>query len=731
MMSRISKYLLWSCVALLSVSCRSFDRDAERFQKQLLQQQQRAEEVTERLGQVLTGSSLDSLRLVTTECDDVRFYVFDASTMVYWSDNRLVASQVYLNRYDVWETVHFDNAWTIARWSRRAGYNILTVIPIKNDYRYENDYLRNEYQKPFRLKKTIGIRRGRTGDGYAVKDASGNYLFTLYEMQETDTGAPAAADTFDRHNEKGSFSYQNLLSHGSEETGDSHRQIYYYIIFTAVFLSLLLALGIYGLVRSHGIRNMLMSVKFQYLIVLMVLVAFGYVFVVSVYYVNHRFAERQAQVLLKKAGYIQKSLQNLYPWTVDLNDRSAESMNVELRDLCFTYETDIQVYDMRGNLVGASSPAIFEQGIVSRHISSEPFFSGSLNTVLQENIGSLPYLTTYTEFYNGSYVQIGYIEVPHYVTQDERRRTLDDFLARVFPPYIAVMVLAVLLGLVFSRSLTRPLKTLTAGLSRFRIGQANAHLKYDGQDEIGALVREYNRMVDELVVSTEKLARSEREGAWRTMARQIAHEINNPLTPMKLNIQQLQRLKHSGDPRFEEFFEHSTQMLIEQIDSLSHIAQSFSSFAKMKIPEVHAEKVDVAAMLFSVITLFRSNSSKVPLRYVGAERGVYAFADGEQLPQVFNNLLKNALQALEGMPDGDIIIILKDLQEEVEVTISDNGTGIPEDIRDKVFMPNFTTKSTGTGLGLAISKNIVEGSGGSIRFETSPKGTSFFVSLKK
>ena len=167
----------------------------------------------------------------------------------------------------------------------------------------------------------------------------------------------------------------------------------------------------------------------------------------------------------------------------------------------------------------------------------------------------------------------------------------------------------------------------------------------------------------------------------------------------------------------------------QQIDSLSRIASSFSSFAKL--PEVAPAQVDIAAKLYQVITLFRNNSEHVPIRYVGAEQGVMGIADGEQIGQVFNNLLKNALQAISGRKNGDIIVMLKELPEELEISISDNGGGIPEDVQEKVFMPNFTTKSTGAGLGLAISKNIVEAGGGTISFTTTKKGTTFYVRIRK
>jgi nitrogen fixation/metabolism regulation signal transduction histidine kinase len=241
-------------------------------------------------------------------------------------------------------------------------------------------------------------------------------------------------------------------------------------------------------------------------------------------------------------------------------------------------------------------------------------------------------------------------------------------------------------------------------------------------------------LVDRVEESAEKLANAEREGAWRTMARQIAHEINNPLTPMKLSVQKLQRLR--GTEQFDAYFEKATPMLISEIDNLAHIAQSFSTFAKQ--PEVVTAEVDVAAKLSNVITLQRANDEQVPIRYVGADSGVTVLADPEQISQVFVNIIRNAIQAISNQPseirrEPDIIVILNAMysEREVQISISDNGPGIPEELREKIFRPNFTTKSNGNGLGLAISKHIVEGSGGRIEFDTSDKGTTFYIYLLK
>jgi two-component system, NtrC family, nitrogen regulation sensor histidine kinase NtrY len=212
------------------------------------------------------------------------------------------------------------------------------------------------------------------------------------------------------------------------------------------------------------------------------------------------------------------------------------------------------------------------------------------------------------------------------------------------------------------------------------------------------------------------------------MARQIAHEINNPLTPMKLTIQQLQRTKKLGDERFDNYFEKSTLTLIEQIDNLSRIAGTFSNFARM--PEAQFVKVDVAAKLHSVVQLFAHNHEQSVVFYEGVERGIFVMADPEQLTQVFNNLLKNAIQSIPTDRSGVVNVSMRADNSNVYIDITDNGSGIPDEISDKLFTPNFTTKTAGMGLGLTITKNIIEISGGSISFKTIlNEGTTFTVVL--
>jgi nitrogen fixation/metabolism regulation signal transduction histidine kinase len=269
---------------------------------------------------------------------------------------------------------------------------------------------------------------------------------------------------------------------------------------------------------------------------------------------------------------------------------------------------------------------------------------------------------------------------------------------------------------------------LSEGLASVELGKKSEHLLYRGSDEIGELVRQYNRMLDELEDSARKLTNSEREYAWREMAKQIAHEIKNPLTPMKLNVQQLLKSWYDKIPDFDKKIENFSKNQIEYIDNLSTIATAFSSFAKM--PGNNPVEVNLTDQIRTSLELYR-NSDNVRFDVEWPrETKVIVFADKEHLNGIFSNLIKNAIQSVPPGAEGIIGIRMEMRSNKILVTISDNGTGIPEELREKMFTPNFTTKSSGMGLGLSIVKRYVENAGGSIWFESeSGKGTMFFVEL--
>ena len=739
-MRKFIRFILLIAVMSAFVGCHSFRADSARLQRQLHNRIHYAERQTADLVLLLERHApMDSIRMMAEVDRNLLFYVFDAHQMVYWSNNWLSSNEVYLHAYDEWNYLMFHNAHTIARWTKADDYNILTVIPIRYAYPLETRLLKNSFVQPFDVKSERGVTRHRHKDYTPICSPAGDYLFSLtpHAVRKDYTKGYALASQ--------SFSFRTLLD--SEDTSDtpwwySHSlRVRLYFILCIVFFAVLFLICIVGLIRMRGIRNMRLSTRIMYVIIVCVLAVFIYLFIMSIRYVRTNYEERQKNELLTRSEYIQFYLRSLYYWDVALTPNHANGLGIDLHDLGYDIDQDIHVYSMSGELIASSSPALFNSGVLSRRMAPSAIFSQTNTAVYYEYLADYPYLVSYVPFYNGAFVPIGYIATPYFISEYALNEEVDDLLARLLPPYIGILVLALLFSYWAAWSMTVPISALTDKMRHFEIGGEHNHIDYPYADELGALVERYNMLVDRVEESAEQLAKAEREGAWQTMARQIAHEINNPLTPMKLTVQKLQRLH--GTEQFEAYFQKATPMLIAEMDNLAHIAHSFSIFAKQ--PEVISSQVDVARKLSDVITLYATNDEQIPIRYVGPDQGVFVQADEEQISQVFVNILRNAVQALSNrqiaMSDvdkqpiiaPDIIVLLNNTysKKEIEISISDNGPGIPEEAQSSIFRPNFTTKSNGNGLGLAISKRIVEGTGGRITFESSEKGTTFYVYLKK
>lgn len=506
--------------------------------------------------------------------------------------------------------------------------------------------------------------------------------------------------------------------------------LYYLYTYVAFLLICLTFIWLHNIIdRREKIVYNLTSKLFISFITLMV-ICFAAIFYVSYGYIQKKYKEKQLTDIGLKKNYIQNALQEKYYWDQKLDSNITAKLNFDLQDLSYTYQTDINVYDNSGNLIATSQAAIFSKKITGKNISPKPYFSNNSNTAQYEHIGKLEYLAVYTDFYNGEFLPIGYISIPQFLSKDEYNADVQSFLVVIAHITLIIIILFTLISIFIGKKLTSPLRIIENRLKDIHLGKENKKIDYKGTDEIGQLVMQYNRTVDELERSAHLLATSERESAWRIMARQVAHEINNPLTPMKLTIQQLQRTKKMNSEHFESYFDKSTATLIEQIENLTKIASSFSTFARL--PEPEFEKVDVAKNISLVVQLFSSNNEKIEVTYEGEEEGIFAYTDREQLIQVFNNLLKNGLQAIPKNKKGEIQVKLSSTKKNIYITFKDNGNGIPEEIKDKVFVPNFTTKTTGTGLGLAICKNILQASKGDISFESiENNGTVFIVSLPK
>lgn len=481
---------------------------------------------------------------------------------------------------------------------------------------------------------------------------------------------------------------------------------------------------------NHSNRFNSLNSRIQFIFVSIVIISLAGVVIGTIWIVSTQFETNNKKDLISKSQSVLKELQQTIGNQDNLDFTYKDYTSLSLKKLSQLFGSDISLFNRRGVLYATSQPALYEQGLISKFMQPDAYASFAKkfnpNYSHKEKIGKLNYLSAYIPFYNKKQKLLGYINLPYFSRQKDLEKELTAYLTTLINIYTILFAITTVVALFVSNLLTKPLRIIKQQISKIQFGKTNEPLQWNSTDEIGNLVTEYNNMLVKLEKSTELLAQSERENAWREMAKQVAHEIKNPLTPMKLHIQHLQRVAEANPQDMNERVIRLADMLIEQIDTLSHIATEFSSFAKL--PKANLEILNVLDVLQSVSDLFQQNTNCEVKLY--ATDQLYINADREQCLRVFTNLLKNAEQSVPEDRKGKIEVVAFENEGWVRVNVKDNGCGIPESIQQKLFTPNFTTKSTGTGLGLAMVKNIILSFNGTINFVTEENvGTIFTVSF--
>jgi signal transduction histidine kinase len=474
--------------------------------------------------------------------------------------------------------------------------------------------------------------------------------------------------------------------------------------------------------------------KIQIAIVCIIILTFIIVGLLTVYYIrsNSRADEmrRYDERLRTIAGAIRQSVSSASTtWSKDM---------IKSAKIAVANSASNQIYDPQGNLIHQPGDNSLIEGNIPVKIAFLP------KMIL--DAGSRDYYLSGTHFEEGDvshvedvgYVSIhtpsgqsGYIELTElFPSGSEGSDPGTAFFMTLLNAYVFIFLIAICMAVLMARSITRPVAQLSEKLKKIRLGKKNDTIQWSIDDEVGELIRDYNGMVTKLDESAMLLAQTERDTAWREMAKQVAHEIKNPLTPMKLSIQYLENAAgRSEENNLPGMIKRVAKTLIEQIDNLTNIASEFSSYAKM--PLAMNEVFVINDVVASVHDLFRKREDmdiqlQVPIN------DLFVFADKSQVIRVLNNILKNAIQSIPKSRRGLINIKLNFTDDLITISIQDNGTGIDDHMKDKVFYPNFTTKSSGMGLGLAICSDIVQSFDGRIYFETEKgTGTTFFIELPR
>ncbi len=415
---------------------------------------------------------------------------------------------------------------------------------------------------------------------------------------------------------------------------------------------------------------------------------------------------------------------------------STENLSVILKERDKIYEMsqvhDMQltIYDLSGRLLIKSNESFFRDttnvqivSYILKGLESSP----NRRFLRKSEVNEQKFQSSYTYITDSQFKPLAILYLPYLQDDELLQKDLNEFLMRLGEVYLFMLFLAILLSYFLSKYITKSLKIVSEKIIETRLDKRNQKIHIDNaSEEIYTLVSAYNSMIDELEESAVKLATGEREQAWREMAKQVAHEIKNPLTPMRLSVQSFQRNFDPQDPNIHKKVEEYSNTLIHQIDTMSAIASAFSNFAKM--PAQQNEILNVPKIVKLALDIFNENY----IIFHSDKEEILAKFDRTQLIRVLTNLVKNATQALQGIEDPKIVVSVEDEGEQVCISVSDNGVGISEENKDKVFEPKFTTKSSGMGLGLAMVKNLVETYNGSITFTSQKnKGTIFRVRFPK
>ncbi|MFC5283747.1 sensor histidine kinase [Pedobacter alpinus] len=487
----------------------------------------------------------------------------------------------------------------------------------------------------------------------------------------------------------------------------------------------------------EGIKTKLLSVNNQILyktriqiaLVLAVVTSLLIIGIITFSYITIQYKEQQQDIIKSKIKTITTAFQeSIYRESQGvINDTGS----ISFEEFSKMYNTDLNLFDVNGKLLYSTQYKIYAIGLIADRMNEVAFLNLNIKNksefIQDEHINMLKYTSAYMPVKNIKNDVIAYLQLPYFSNQDYNQK-IGSFLNLLINIYVLVFVAVAFFAFVVANQITSPLSLIQESISKTVIGRKNKPIEWKRKDEIGSLITEYNAMIETLEDNANKMAQSERETAWREMAKQVAHEIKNPLTPLKLGIQMLERAWREKDERFDEKFQKFGKSFLEQIDSLSRIASEFSNFAKM--PELKLERVDLLETFSKAIEIYQQMDKIQIVCDEQSLQNCFVRVDKDQLMRSFNNLLKNAIEAIPEHKQGIIKILgIRDAKK-IEIIIKDNGSGIPLNSRDNIFVPNFTTKSSGTGLGLAFVKQAIQNVNGNIYFTTEiDVGTTFYITL--
>lgn len=519
------------------------------------------------------------------------------------------------------------------------------------------------------------------------------------------------------------------------------------VAFSYLFLILMLftMLLTSGKKRTKAFKNNYFKTKINTILFVSSFLILASMTAVSIIFVYQRNESNMFGMMASRITTVQTLLESYTRHTRDWQELLSTDFDAELDNIGNIIKSDISLFTPGGKVFRSTTPEVFEKHLMGSRIKEKAFYNiRNLNQrfyINKEKIADYSFWSLYAPLLNDKGEIIAIISIPYTGSSYDFRREALFHAALLINLFLLLLIVSLLFTTREVNAMFAPLLEIGRKMNRTDIHNLE-FIEYDRDDEISSLVDAYNRMVKDLADSTKQLAQAERDKAWSQMARQVAHEIKNPLTPIKLEIQRLIRLKQNNNPKWEEKFDKVASVVLEHIDILSDTANEFSTFAKLynEAPVL----LDLDKILKDQLVIF-DNKENIRISYIGMEHA-YAMAPKPQLIRVFVNLIANAIQAVEIQQKesagndgetaaGHVLICLRNSTRDgyYDIVFDDSGPGVKEENLGKLFTPNFTTKTSGTGLGLAICHNIIEKCEGEIRYQKSFAlgGASFVVTIPK
>lgn len=415
--------------------------------------QTKADQEAERIMHAVAQGKTDSVRMFANQSREIIHIIFNDHEAVFWSSNALNISRLPDVHFDEWQQCEFDNATAMVKWHPMGAYKLMTAVPTEWHIRGLDEIENSFSYKP-------------------IRDA----------QKRTSLWQSARVRV----------------------------HVYFFIVLVLCLVSI--GVAIWMIVAAGGYRNMPLRRKIQLMLSMVVLCTFFYIGVSIMRFEQKHFEEVQREQLADKARYVQATLQQMYYSHMNLAPGETPVLNIDLRALAHTYGADIHVYDFRGRLIGSSTPGLFQEGFLNNMIDPVIFFSKQPTQVRYEQKGEASYLAAFTTFVNGSNIPIGYIGMPYFISESDVAHEVDSVMARLLPPFIAMLILTLIVSYWIAQAITRPIQSLINKMQHFALGQDN-HIVYTYKDEFGELVTRYNLLADELEQMARRLIRSEREGA--------------------------------------------------------------------------------------------------------------------------------------------------------------------------------------------------------------------------